>query len=261
MPCTDKKIHAYVAERSSCASKERSRERGSLPPPSVHGTETPQDLVAIVSHDLRCPLQLIFLKVDVVRRQLSADSSASPLLGELDRISEAADRMNRLISDLLDCSSIEAGSFAVSYADVDCRALIADAVEALAPLAHVKGLTLRGRVECAGTLRCDRDRIQQALSNLIANAIKFTPPGGEIEITCADQDGEVCIAVADSGPGIAPEEQSHLFERYWRARRGPGGVGLGLYIARTIVEAHGGRIWFESDVGRGSTFSFALPIC
>src|SRR5262245_18052997 len=123
MPCTDRKIHAYVAECSGLVSKERSRELGSLPPLAapVHAAETPQDLVAIVSHDLRCPLQLIFLKVDVVRRKLSADSSASPLLGELDRISEAADRMNRLISDLLDCSSIEAGAFAVSYEEVDCR--------------------------------------------------------------------------------------------------------------------------------------------
>ncbi len=140
--------------------------------------------------------------------------------------------------------------------------LLRDVVDAHAPLAEKAARHLAIDHAASGAIvRCDRDRMLQAFSNLIGNALKFTPPGGRV-VVFARRDGEwIHLGVRDSGPGIPESELPKVFERFWQARRGfAGGLGLGLYITRAIVEAHGGRIWVESRRGEGTTFHFRLPL-
>jgi signal transduction histidine kinase len=168
--------------------------------------------------------------------------------------------MNRLIRDLLDFASIQAGRLSVSVRPQDVAAMVAEVLEVTEPLAAAKSQRLVSEVPAGLEIRCDHDRVIQLFSNLIGNAIKFTPDGGTITVQAAS-DGEVMrFAVVDTGPGISADELPHVFDRYYQAqRKNRDGIGLGLSIARGIVEAHGGRIWVESEEGKGSTFLFTLP--
>ena len=176
-------------------------------------------------------------------------------------IERSAQRADRLINDLLDLSSIEAGRFSIHPAPWSPALLVREAAEALRPAAEKKGLELSCEPGEEGVeLLCDRDRVVQALGNLGMNAVQATEVGF-VALRVHQTDGAVVFEVKDSGPGIRDEDRAHIFDRYWRAQAARyRGTGLGLAIAKGIVDAHGGRIWVESRPGEGSSFSFSLPL-
>lgn len=220
------------------------------------------DLVAVVSHDLKNPLGLIAIQAALFLRILTPDNEASRRLrGGLERIQRAVERMSALIHDLLDLAKIEAGRFEVQPTPEDVRDLIEEALLILKPLAEAKRIDVAHETFGAPLVRADRGRIYQVLSNLIGNAVKFTPEGGRIFVRVGTREGAVVVTVTDSGPGLAAGQIPHLFDRYWQSRRDSrDGSGLGLFIAKGIVEAHGGQIWVESTPGAGATFGFTLPV-
>ena len=168
--------------------------------------------------------------------------------------------MKALTDDLLDLASIEARRFALRRESVESRDLVEDAMQAAAPLAEAKQITLAVELLDVPRLEADPERIFRVLSNLLGNAIKFTPAGGTITVRAERRGDDLSIAVADTGAGIAADELPHVFERYWKAQStSQAGSGLGLYIAHGIVEAHGGKIWAESSAG-GARFTFVLPL-
>ena len=216
------------------------------------------EVLAIVAHDLRAPLNAVQTSAaflmdvelnDVERRRL------------LEVIRRASAGMNRLIEDLLDVARIESGAFVVELQRVDLGALAIEVCEQFRPQAADAGLTLEMDVERKLPLvSVDRDRMAHVLANLIGNAIKFTLAGGRVTVRLARHESDcVLCSVADTGVGIPSEELPHLFERFWQARRyRRGGAGLGLAIARGVVEAHGSHLSVESEAGRGTVFSFVI---
>ena len=220
------------------------------------------DLVAVVSHDLKSPLSVIQMQSSVLLRGIVPEDgdSSRRLRGAAERIQRAIDRMNTLLHDLLDLSKIEAGRFSVQATAHDAREMLEEALLVLEPLGHRKQVTLSLEPGSSCTVLADPDRVYQVLANLIGNALKFSPDGSAIRLRVSEAKDEALFSVIDEGPGIAAEQQAHLFNRYWQApRSGRQGSGLGLYIAKGIVEAHGGRIWVVSSLGAGATFSFSLP--
>jgi PAS domain S-box-containing protein len=221
-----------------------------------------EDLMAIVSHDLRNPLQAIRLNAKVMERILGAGGDQTARLRQLlGRIDSASSQGQRLISELLEEAKIESGTFSVMPGPLFVPTMVEDALQTLRPLALEKGVALETGPIAPVTVAGDQDRLIEVLSNLVGNAIKFTPSGGRITVSAVPADGAVVIAVRDTGRGISPELLPHLFDRYWQATHSErSGAGLGLSIAKGIVEAHRGRIWAESQPGQGSTFWFALPL-
>jgi PAS domain S-box-containing protein len=217
------------------------------------------EVLAVVAHDLRNPLGAILMQSSALRRRGSEPERRSQKPAEM--IKHAATRMNHLIDDLLDVTRMEAGRFSIQQADLATGPLVAESIEAQRGLAEAAALDLR--VDTAGYLPdvfADHDRLLQVLGNLVGNAIKFTQPGGIITVGAAPRGGEVLFWVADTGVGIAADKIPHVFERFWQAEKGERrGTGLGLPIVRGIVEAHGGRVWVESELARGSTFFFTMP--
>ena len=168
--------------------------------------------------------------------------------------------MKALTDDLLDLASIEAHRFALHLESVESRELVEEALLAASPLAEAKRITLAVELIDVPRLEADPERIFRVLSNLLGNAIKFTPEGGTVTVRAERRGGDLSIAVADTGPGIAADQLPHVFERYWKVQStSQPGAGLGLYIANGIVEAHGGKIWAESSAG-GARFTFILPL-
>jgi signal transduction histidine kinase len=222
-------------------------------------TQARDRLLAVVSHDLRNPLSSIVTAAALLTR---APMLEEPRLRKhLQTILSSADRMKRLISDLLDLASLEIGRLTLDLTRQAVAPLVSEVVELHAPMAEAKSVVLEAKVaDLLPEIRCDRGRIVQVLSNLIGNAIKFTPSGGAISVRAAGGGSAVVFAVADTGPGMSDEEQAHVFQSHWQGRRGAGhGFGLGLSIARGLVESHGGKIWLESRTGEGSTFFVTLP--
>jgi light-regulated signal transduction histidine kinase (bacteriophytochrome) len=219
------------------------------------------DLLAVVSHDLRGPLSGVLLQAEVMLHVTgTADRGADVLRGSAERIRRAAVHMKALTDDLLDLASIEAHRFALHLRSVESRELVEEAVLAASPLAEAKRIALAVELVDAPRLEADPERIFRVLSNLLGNAIKFTPEGGTITVRAERRNDGLAIAVADTGPGIAADHLPHVFERYWKAQSTTqAGSGLGLYIASGIVEAHGGKIWAESSAA-GSRFTFVLPL-
>jgi len=215
------------------------------------------DILGIVAHDLRNPLNAIGLHATALRegggdRERAAGAS----------IQRATARMNRLIQDLLDVSRMEVGGLTIERARVPTPELLADVIDPQRSLAAAAGIDLA--VEVAADLPAlwaDRDRVAQIFENLLGNAIKFTRRGGRIEVSARRHDGDVLFTVADTGIGLSPDEQVHLFDRFWQAptTRCQTGAGLGLPIVKGLVEAHGGHIWVDSKLGRGTRFSFTIP--
>jgi signal transduction histidine kinase len=224
-------------------------------------TRARDDLVAIVSHDLRNPIHTITMAASFLLEVAPPDDRRLMSRRQIEVIQRSAHRANRLISDLLDVARIQAGGMAVEPVPVETASLVQEAVEAAAPLATGKKLRLERELpENLPDVCSDRDRILQVFGNLIGNAIKFTPEGGQITVRVENETQAVKFAVCDTGPGIPPEHLAHVFDRYWQAKSTAKlGTGLGLSIAKGIVEAHGGRIWVESEPGHGASFLFTLP--
>ncbi|HEU0079348.1 MAG TPA: GAF domain-containing sensor histidine kinase, partial [Longimicrobiaceae bacterium] len=216
------------------------------------------EVLGVVAHDLKNPLGAV---------RMYAFLLAESPLPERDRkivegIARAVEQMDRLIRDLLEVSRIEAGSLVLEREAVQAGALVWEAVEAAEADAGWRGIALTAEVRDDETrVDVDRHRLRQVFDNLIGNALKYTPAGGAITLGVETREGEVCFSVTDTGPGIAPEDLPHLFDRFYQARHTrKGGAGLGLSIVKGIVEAHGGRVAVESSLGRGTTFRFTLPV-
>jgi signal transduction histidine kinase len=220
---------------------------------------TREEFLAIVSHDLRNPLNHISISA---QNLLEEPESIKELASSINR---SAGEMLRLIEDLLEVERIAVGKLTLHYEEHDVSEIIKQAVEELQRVAASKGITLEAEPQdVCGYVVCDRSRVMQVLSNLIGNAIKFTPAKGQICVSCqrtGPEGKEVQVSVSDTGEGIAPEKIKTIFERFSQIHnQDRRGIGLGLYIAKMMVEEHPGRIWVESKLGEGSTFHFTLPL-
>jgi signal transduction histidine kinase len=217
-----------------------------------------EQILAIVSHDLKNPLNTILMTVALLTK---AADDPEVLPRTVGRIQRAAVRMLRLIGDLLDFASIQAGRLAIKRDLQEPGPILQEALANFEILAQEKQLGLTAEIgPSLPKVYCDRDRLLQVLSNLLGNATKVTSEGGHVVLRVEDRVHEVLFSVLDDGPGISKEDTKHLFERYWRSGEAQyKGTGLGLAIAQGIVLAHGGRIWAESDLGRGARFFFTVP--
>lgn len=218
------------------------------------------DFLGMVAHDVRNLLNLVGLSLALLR---PGPEEPPPHVSEAaNRIRRYIARMNRLIGDLVDVTSIDAGKLAMTPAPGDAAALVAEAAETFQPAAAEKGVSLEAAIP-AGPLRAefDHDRMLQVFANLISNSIKFAPRGGQIAIHVEPVEGMLQFCVSDTGVGIAAPMLEVIFERFWQVGKNDRrGMGLGLYISKCIVEAHGGRIWAESQAGKGSQLYFTLPL-
>lgn len=219
-----------------------------------------EDVLAIVSHDLRSPLGSIAMSADLLS-MAAPSASKDKALEQIEVIRRAAGRMGHLIDDLLDMASIQAKRLSVDRRPTELIPMLREALEAHEPQAKEKGVVLRPSFgEEDLVLSCDRNRLIQALSNLLSNAVKFCSAGDAVTLGARRLDDKVLLSVADTGPGIQASDLDEIFNPYWSANsKGVKGTGLGLYITKAIVEAHGGKIWVESELGVGTTFYFILP--
>jgi signal transduction histidine kinase len=211
-------------------------------------------LLAIVVHDLGNPLSSIKLSAQSLRRTSSIDPS---VLRTTDRIERAATRMTRLVHDLQDATQIEHGTLTVQTSVEPVAPLLREVAEEFCPPSIAKIIRFEPAVPPDATGRADLHRLAQVLGNLVGTALRFTPAGGSVWLRGEESGVLVRFAVEDTGPGIAPEDAPHVFERFWKTSGG--GTGLGLFIAQGIVRAHGGNLDVTSTPGRGSTFSFTIP--
>jgi PAS domain S-box-containing protein len=221
-------------------------------------TRARDDVLAVVAHDLRNPLNTVTMAVSLMLETTPPERVEERRQVEILR--RAADRMNRMIQDLRDVKRMESGRLTTDLKPELPATIINDTIDMLRPLAAGSTIGLEANIEeDLPPVLADAARIQQVLSNLVGNAVKFTPRSGRITVCAERIDGEVRFAVIDTGPGIPAEQLPHIFGRFWQAKSDHRGIGLGLAIAKGIVEAHNGRIWVESHVGLGSTFYFTLP--
>jgi len=224
-------------------------------------THVREELLAIVAHDLRNPLTSIRASAGLLARV--AERARDVRVEKTIRIiARSAERMDRLISDLLDFELIQAERLTVERQPVDAAGVIQETVEMFRPTAAEKEVQIEGYGGEDLVVHGDRERLLQVLSNLVGNAVKFTPEGGSVTVHVERSGSDGLFEVSDTGPGIQEEEQAHIWERFWQARRGraAGGVGLGLSIARGLVEAHGGHIWVERRSEGGARFRFTIPL-
>ena len=223
-------------------------------------TKAREDILAVVAHDLRNPLNTVLMTCSLLLDGTLPDD-AGQLRKWLEKIRENSKTLNRLVQDLLDVQRVESGLLAVDPRPESLGDIVRAALEMLQPLADARGLELAlASPDELPRAMADPLRIQQVLSNLIGNAIKFTPRGGRITTRVDAVDSQLQVAVVDTGPGIAPSELPHIFSPFWqRDRTDRRGLGLGLAIAKGLVEAHGGHIWVESRLNEGSTFYFTVP--
>jgi signal transduction histidine kinase len=219
--------------------------------------------VSNISHELRTPLTVIKGYVETLLDGALADPQISKHFLEV--IYEETERLNRLIQDLLDLSMMESKRTKMNRREINLSQLVMDAVDFMKDYADKKKIKLKADVIASvSNVQGDEDRLEQVLINLIDNAIKYTPANGEITVRCAEEDGFIKVSVADTGAGIPAEDLERVFERFYRVdtdrSTAKGGRGLGLSISKHIVEAHGGAIWAESQLGKGSTFHFTIPL-
>jgi len=223
------------------------------------GVEEKHRLVADASHELRTPLAAMRAELDV---SLMDDDLQPEAREVLESTREEVDRMSRIVDNLLTLARVDEGRLELLPTRVSLDEAIEAAAGPLRPLATAKQVQLELDGE-PGETRADPQRLHQALTNFIENAIKFTQPGGTVSVTAWRRNGEVGVTVRDNGPGIPAQDRTHVFDRFYRADRARGregsGSGLGLAICREIADAHGGRVWVESKEGEGSSFSLALP--
>jgi PAS domain S-box-containing protein len=221
------------------------------------------EFIALVSHELRTPLTSICGYLELLLHDDELATLSADRVGWLEVIDRNAERLLRLVEDLLLTAQASAGNLALDRAELDLHSVVRQAVEAGTPVAAARGIRLTSSTEPLPATSGDRLRIGQVIDNLVSNALKFTPAGGTVEVRAYPHGSAVRIEVADSGMGIADEEQSHVFDRFFRTTRAQEdaipGVGLGLSISKAIVEAHDGRISVRSVEGVGTTFFVDLP--
>jgi PAS domain S-box-containing protein len=219
------------------------------------------EYVGLVSHELRTPLASILGYVEMLREEGVSGPDADHCAEVIER---SAQRLLRLVGDLQLLSQIQSGKTAMEFRSADLADVAASVVEELRPEARRKHIDLAFSATAIPRLTIDPARIAQVLGNLLSNAVKFTPEGGRVEVRLGTEEGQVVLAVADTGAGIAAADRERIFERFYRTaiarRQAIQGTGLGLTITRAIVEAHNGTIAVESDEGRGSTFTVRLPL-
>jgi signal transduction histidine kinase len=215
------------------------------------------EIMGLVAHDLRNPLSSLAMRASFLRDDAGSDA----IRKHADGIEAVVQRMDGLIKSMLDVATIESGHFTVSPEPCEVEALIDATLEMFGGLAEKKQIQMERSLAAPNMLvRADRDRVLQVLQNLVGNAIKFTPRGGRIVVAAEPERAAVRFRISDNGPGIPSENLPNVFNRFWkRETGGTKGTGLGLFIAKGIVEAHGGRIWVESIPGEGAAFSFTLP--
>lgn len=215
-------------------------------------------VLAVVSHDLRNPVNRVRLAAELL---IETDQVDGPARKMMDVVIRAADEMNRLIGDLLDVTRIEAGSLSIEPAPVELEDLFDRIDESHADAAREHGIIWQvERPATTAPLHADAERLLQAFGNLIGNAMKFTPKGGTVTVDAVTNDAVVQVRVHDSGPGMDETQLARVFDRFWQGRSGDRrGAGLGLAIARGIVEAHSGRLWLESEPGQGTTAFVEIP--
>jgi signal transduction histidine kinase len=214
-----------------------------------------EQVLAIVAHDLRNPLTTIEMAASALAEDLLDDDKRRRVLRTLQR---SVHRMDNLIGDLVDAAKIEQGAMRIAMNDCEVAALLSETTEMFAAQASEKGLVIEASSSPSGlTLTCDHERVLQVLGNLVGNAFRFTPKGGRITLRAEGEADMVRFEVQDTGPGIRAEDRRHIFERYWTSDRS--GAGLGLYIAESLVRAHGGEIGVDSHAGGGACFFFTLP--
>jgi light-regulated signal transduction histidine kinase (bacteriophytochrome) len=220
------------------------------------------ELVAVVSHDLRNPMTVISMLCGMMQKAFSSDGphTSRRISTAIDTMQQAAGRMNTLLEDLLDTSKIDAGRYSITPQKLDVGQMFEEAQALLAPLALDKDISISFDADPDLRIHADPERLFQVLSNLVGNAIKFTPRLGTVGVLATSVGDDIVFTVRDSGEGIPKEHLPHVFDRYWTVKEGnPTGTGLGLYITQGIVEAHGGRIFAESEPGQGSEFRFTVP--
>jgi signal transduction histidine kinase len=218
-----------------------------------------EDVLGVVAHDLRNPLNLIITTTDLLLENNVEPARQHEML---DIAMRAGKQMNRLIGDLLDTVRLQAGKFSLDLEDVSVAGIVRQATESFRPAAEKRGVRFETiPPDDSIVVRADPFRVSQLVGNIVGNAIKFTPPNGSVRLQASRDGDHVVVEVDDTGPGIPANDIPHLFDNFWQARKNDHrGVGLGLAIAKGVVEAHGGRIWCESTVGAGTKFFFTLPV-
>jgi signal transduction histidine kinase len=227
----------------------------------VEADRLKDEFVALISHDLRTPLTSIMGYLELV---LDDHNLSEEQRGYLSIVDRNADRLLHLVNDLLFVARLEAGQLDLHPAELDLAAVVRQSVAEAEPRAAARGVELACEASDVPVMKADKGRMFQLLDNLVSNAIKFTPEGGDVRVSLARVNGFVRLEVADNGIGIDADEQQRLFERFFRASTASDqqipGTGLGLYIARAIVEAHDGSISVESVPGEGTSFRIDLPV-
>ncbi|MGI5837379.1 MAG: MASE3 domain-containing protein [Chloroflexota bacterium] len=223
--------------------------------------EQQEDLVRMVSHDLRSPLTAVQGQAQLLARMLKRSEQGAPLLRSAESIVVSARRMNSMIQDLVDMARMESNQMQLNRVPIALRDYLLELERRLEGVFEIDRL----RMDIAEDLPrvfADPDRLERIFTNLLSNALKYSSSDTEVAVKVEVVDGMVKISVIDRGPGIGPDDLPNMFQRYYRAMgtRRADGLGLGLYITRMLVESHGGRIWVDSEVGKGSTFSFTLPV-
>ncbi len=218
-------------------------------------------ILAVVSHDLRTPLTTVLMTLQVLVKSQAPEERRKGLPEAIGRIQRSVERMNRLIDDLLDFVNIEAGRLAITRHSEDPALLIQETLASFEGAAREKHLQLTAHSALnLPQAYCDRDRILQVLSNMVGNAANATGAGGSIHLRAELVEHHLMFSVSDTGRGIGASDREHIFERYFRSEDSAyKGTGLGLAIAKGIVDAHGGKIWVESELNRGTTFFFTVP--
>ncbi len=227
-----------------------------------------EEFFALVSHELRTPLTSIIGYLELLREDGSGPDGKDPAAAQRSQFLAVVDRnarrLLRLVGDLLFVAQVEAGKLSLEEGEVDLEAVARESVEAAGPRAARGGVQLTLEADHIGVWRGDRDRLAQALDNLVSNAIKFTPDGGKVTVRLHRTDENAVIEVEDTGIGISSDDMRRLFERFFRTRRATSaaipGVGLGLSIAQAIVHGHEGEISVSSQEGQGTTFRIQLPL-
>ena len=219
------------------------------------------EMTAVISHELKNPVASIEMTADLLERELSKATVSDTVRAALQRLRPISHRMNRLLRDLLDITRIESQTIAIEIGTYETAKIIDEIIFQFQPLAEKKDINLACTIpHSLPLLLCDRDRILQILSNLVGNSIKFTPEFGIITIKATAKDSIVEFEFSDTGPGISKENLERVFDRFWRAsQKRKDSTGLGLAIAKGLVQAQGGRIWAESELGRGTSFHFTIP--